>query len=263
MAHSALERQVDSIQTAKMELETKLREKDTYIERLERDRRWFSDREAEEKEEKEKERAEHEESKVRISCATRHICKLTSPSFTQKKSDAELKTLRSTLASLREAHADLEDAHSSLSRTTAQTIASQKSQIATFSRQTALLEDELSQSKRLAEERFLNLQQLQERFDDLGAAQDTLIRRGAEEENMAVVREELHRQANYLRTLESTNTKLTSELASLRERHTSLEVLREEKRGLERKVRGLEEMRERVVKLEAEVDAGRREREDW
>ena len=89
------------------------------------------------------------------------------------------------------------------------------------------------------------------------------MRRVSEEENMSVVREELHRQANYLRTLESTNAKLTSELTILRERQTSVEVLREQKRGLEKKVQVLEELRTKVVKLEAEVEAGRREREDW
>jgi len=80
---------------------------------------------------------------------------------------------------------------------------------------------------------------------------------------MAVVREELHRQAGYLRNLESTNAKLNSELNILRERHASVEVLREEKRGLERKVTMLEEMRNKVIRLEAEVEAGRQERETW
>jgi mitotic spindle assembly checkpoint protein MAD1 len=48
-----------------MELETKLREKDMLVEKLERDRRWLSDREKEEREEKERERAEYEEQTVR------------------------------------------------------------------------------------------------------------------------------------------------------------------------------------------------------
>lgn len=89
------------------------------------------------------------------------------------------------------------------------------------------------------------------------------MRRVSEEENMSVVREELHRQANYLRSLESTNVKLTSELTVLRERQMSVEVLKEEKRGLEKKVQVLEELRTKVVRLEAEVEAGRREREEW
>jgi mitotic spindle assembly checkpoint protein MAD1 len=64
MAHASLERQLVAAQSSKMELETKLREKEHTIERLERDRRWFADREKEEKEEKERERTEHEEEKV-------------------------------------------------------------------------------------------------------------------------------------------------------------------------------------------------------
>jgi mitotic spindle assembly checkpoint protein MAD1 len=89
------------------------------------------------------------------------------------------------------------------------------------------------------------------------------MRRVSEEENMSVVRQELHRQANYLRALESTNAKLTSELIVLRERQTSVDVLKEEKRGLEKRVQVLEELRTKVVRLEAEVEAGRREREEW
>jgi mitotic spindle assembly checkpoint protein MAD1 len=131
--------------------------------------------------------------------------------------------------------------------------------------QTTLLTSELSEFKSIAEERSLTIQSLQDQLDDLNGAQESLrdARQGAEEENWSVVREELHRQANYLRTLEATNVKMTMELNGLRERHASVEVLREEKRGLERKVKVLEELREKVVKLEAEVEAGRREREEW
>lgn len=80
---------------------------------------------------------------------------------------------------------------------------------------------------------------------------------------MAVVQEELQRQAAYLQNLEATNTKLNAELGILRERHTSVEVLREEKRGLEQKVSILEELRTKVIALEAELEIGRQEREKW
>jgi hypothetical protein len=80
---------------------------------------------------------------------------------------------------------------------------------------------------------------------------------------MRIVREELHRQADYLRAVESKNAKLMAEVNVLRTKETSVEVLREEKRGLERKVRVMEELREKVVRLEAELEAGRREREAW
>lgn len=125
-----------------------------------------------------------------------------------------------------------------------------------------MLTAQLAEAQHVAEDRLLTIQALQEQVD---AAQDHKEQQEGEEEkeNWGVVREELHRQANYLRTLESTNAKMTMELNALRERHTSVEVLREEKRGLERKVRVLEELRVKVVKLEAEVEAGRHEREEW
>ena len=66
ISHANLERQLLAAQTSKLELETKLREKELLVERLERDRRWFADREKEEREEKEKEREAHEDEKVRV-----------------------------------------------------------------------------------------------------------------------------------------------------------------------------------------------------
>ncbi|KAF9466670.1 spindle assembly checkpoint component Mad1 [Collybia nuda] len=243
VAHANLERQLVAAQTMRMELETKLREKEIMVERLERDRRWFSDREKEEREEKEKERTQREEEK--------------------RNDDTELRSLRNSLSTLREEHADLQDTYSSLSRTSTQTITSQKSQITTLTRQVSLLDDDLRQLKQIAEERRVTVAELQEQYDELSTAQDNVARDGAEQESMGVVREELHRQAEYLRTLESTNVRLNAELSILKERHISIEVLKEEKRGLEQKLRTLDDLREKVVRLEAEVEAGRKERETW
>jgi septal ring factor EnvC (AmiA/AmiB activator) len=65
MANASLERQLLAAQASKTELEAKLREKDIVIERLERDRRWFAEREEKEREEKLQEQSEREEEKVR------------------------------------------------------------------------------------------------------------------------------------------------------------------------------------------------------
>ena len=167
--------------------------------------------------------------------------------------------MRSSLTATREELVDLQDAHSALSRSTSQTIASQKSQIATLTRQNAILEEELSHAKATADDRSKALAELQIQHDELPTSSHVT----SDSEDMRIVREELHRQAAYHRTLESTNAHLTAELAVLKERHASVEVLREEKRSLEKKLTVLEEMRERVVRLEAQVEAGRREREAW
>ena len=184
----------------------------------------------------------------------------------QRKADGEIRSLRSTLVTLREQHVDLEEEHSSLSRSTSQTTATQRSQIATLTRQVSLLENELSEFKRLAEDRAHAFDELQAQFDELSSRANesiTLQNDGADNEDWTVVREELHRQAKYMRQLETTNAKMTGELNVLRERQTSVEVLKEQKRELERKLHGADEMREKVVKLEAELDAARKERAEW
>ncbi|KAK0480129.1 spindle assembly checkpoint component Mad1 [Armillaria novae-zelandiae] len=234
MAHASLERQLATLQTTKTELETKLRERDLTVERLERDRRWFSDRETEEREEKERGREEREEEK--------------------KKTHAELRSLRANLMTLREEYEDLQDSHSALSRSTSQTSATLESKITTLTRQVQLLEEELAQTKELAEERLCSMHDLQESINNLEEPP-----RREDNEDMTIIREELRRQATYLRQLESEN----AELRVLKARSQSIEVLKEEKRGLERKLRGMDELRHQVVELEAQVEAGRRERQEW
>ena len=74
MAQAALERQVAAAQTAKLELESKLREKELLIERLEGDRRLLAEQEKEAREEKERERAEYLEEKVRATAPALRDC---------------------------------------------------------------------------------------------------------------------------------------------------------------------------------------------
>ncbi|OJT05808.1 Spindle assembly checkpoint component mad1 [Trametes pubescens] len=243
MSQASLERQLATAKAAKLELESKIREKELVIERLEGDRRLLAEREKEEREEKEREREEYQEYK--------------------RKTDGELKTLRASLQTLREQHLDLEEENSSIARSTSQTITAQKSRISILSGQVSLLEHEVAEFRRLAEERARAFEELQAQFDDLGASQSSFVQNGAQDEDWTVVREELHRQAKYMRQLETANAKMTTELNNLREKQTSVEVLKEQKRELERKVRGAEEMRDKVVKLEAELDAARKEREEW
>ncbi|KAG1792783.1 spindle assembly checkpoint component Mad1 [Suillus plorans] len=243
MANASLERQLLAAQASKTELEAKLREKDTTVERLERDRRWFAEREEKEREEKLQEQSEREEE--------------------QRKADLELRQLRSSLAAVRENLAELEDKHSNLSRSHSQSVASHKSQSSVLARQNAELEKEVGDLKAIAEERGDAIQNLQQQLDDAHATTNSSARSSNENENWSVVRDELQRQAGYLRSLESNNAKLTTELARYKDRHASLEVLREEKRTLESKVAIMEGLREKVAKLEAQVEAARQERKDW
>jgi mitotic spindle assembly checkpoint protein MAD1 len=73
MAHAALERQLATAETARVDLETRLREKELHAEQLERDRRWLAEREEKERSEKERERKEHEAVKVGFALRPRTI----------------------------------------------------------------------------------------------------------------------------------------------------------------------------------------------
>ncbi|KAL4244697.1 Spindle assembly checkpoint component MAD1 [Abortiporus biennis] len=246
MTQASMERQLASLQAVKSEMEAKLREKDALIERLEGDRRWLAEREKEERDEKERERKEREEEK--------------------RKSDSDIRALRNSFIGLREQYEDLKDENTKLSRQSSQTINSQNSKIATLSRQVELLEKEVKDLNTAAEERNHAFEELQAQFDELSEGQDankSIASVAAEDESWSIVREELHRQANHLRTVEAANAKMNVELNMLRQRHASIEVLKEQKYELERKLEGMDKLKEKLVKLEGELEAARREREEW
>lgn len=174
-----------------------------------------------------------------------------------------MRSLRDAIATLRNEHIELEEAHSLLQQTHTQFVAARQTESSTLTRRNAELEQELVEYRAIAVERDATIQVLQQKLDETEVASDPMLQRRNEDENWGVIRDELHRQASYLRSLETTNAKLNAELGRYKDRHANLEVLREEKRALERKVSVVDELRERVVSLEAQVEAARRERQQW
>ncbi|KDQ20863.1 hypothetical protein BOTBODRAFT_26885 [Botryobasidium botryosum FD-172 SS1] len=243
MAKTSLERRLLAAEDAKRELESLVKEKEITIDRLEGDRRWLAEREQEARDEKERSEADWAQEKSTL--------------------DRNLRTVRSNFISLQATHADLEDEYATLQRTTSSAIASQKSSLSLLERKCSLLDEERDQLRALAQERAATIKELRDRLDEAEAEAGNTSRANAGDENWAVVRDELHRQTAYVRTLEQTNSRLNSELATYKARQQSVEVLKEEKRDLERKLRKAEEVRDRVVQLEGEVDAAKKEREEW
>ena len=245
-----------------MELEAKLREKTAQVERLERDRRWLADREKEQQEERERERAEYAEEKV---CVLPSVSagRVDDPCDLKQKLEAIVRDLRTRLTALQEEHADLSDEHTSLSQSTSSTVASLKSQVAFLDADRVALQAALVEARSLAAQHEVTIKSIQSQLLSQSRQDGRPSLNEDEARDMGVVRDELHRQASYLRSLEKENTKLSREVTALRENNASLEVMREEKRGLERKVRTMDELRNKVVTLEAEVEAARKEREAW
>ncbi|GLB43068.1 putative mitotic checkpoint protein [Lyophyllum shimeji] len=233
VAHASLERQIVALKTAKIELETKLRERDSTIERLERDRRWLADREKAEREEKERERAECENEKAKFA--------------------ADLRTLRTSLSALQAEHEDLEERHSALKRSSESTIGTQGRQLTALQHRTVSLEDELSEARTMLNERIAALAEVQAQLEELGEAHGEQRGKAGVDDDMALVQEELHRQTAYMRQLEGENARLRGEVGRLKERGASIAVLQEEKRALETRLGAMDGLRERVVKLEAEL----------
>ncbi|KAG6336210.1 hypothetical protein ID866_2887 [Astraeus odoratus] len=243
IAHASLERQLLAAQTAKAEAEAKLRERESYIERLEQDRRFLAEREQSEREEKERERATSAEER--------------------RRAEADLRDLREALATLRNEHLGTEEEYAALKRSHAQLSASHQSNSTTLTHRNAELEQELAECKAFAAEKEATVQTLQRKLDELEAANDPMTKRLDEDQNWGVIRDELHRQAAHMRSLEATNARLNAELSRYKDRHENVEVVREEKRTLERKVAVMEELREQIVSLEAQLEAARRERQEW
>lgn len=104
---------------------------------------------------------------------------------------------------------------------------------------------------------------LQEKEEEMAALQqtdkvDAPVVTGNQD---SMLRGRLLEQTEQIRRLEDANAKMKGELLVLRERHANVEVLKEEKRILERRVRDGEVVRQQLGLMEAEVDALRQERE--
>ncbi|TEB24118.1 MAD-domain-containing protein [Coprinellus micaceus] len=232
LSHAALERQLLTAQTTLSETQTKLREKELAVERLERDRRYFCEREKEEREGREREQLEATEARRQL--------------------DAELRSLRTQLSHLRDEHADLRSSHSSLSLSSSQSTGQLKSLVSQLQTQVQLLTSELDEARQLGAAREATIARLQDELDAVDDAEHA-NRSSADLGDMEIVREELGRQAGYLRSLESTNAKLSAEVNQLKGRHESIEA----------KLSTMGELREKCVTLEAELNASRAERASW
>ena len=142
--------------------------------------------------------------------------------------------------------------------------------MAELTRQAKFYEEESITWKRTAEEKSQRLRELEEENDNLKSSNVSKDSTGTDpspDNDWKVVRDELTRQASYLRTLESSNTRMSAELFQLRKRNESIEALKEQKddlaRKLERDLATTDELRQSVAKLEVEVEASRKEREEW
>ncbi|KAF8537604.1 spindle assembly checkpoint component Mad1 [Trichophaea hybrida] len=78
-----------------------------------------------------------------------------------------------------------------------------------------------------------------------------------------ILKKELGEQVNHIKTLESTNRRQLAELKTLRESSRSLELVEEEKRTLEGKLKMLDELREELSAAQLRISILQDERNAW
>jgi mitotic spindle assembly checkpoint protein MAD1 len=117
---------------------------------------------------------------------------------------------------------------------------------------------EAAKYRKLAQERAEEIEMLRE----AARAHSETPRADGTSKELEIMRSEILQQTEHVRKLEDANAKMQGELLVLRERHQNIEVLREEKRVLERRVWDADLIREQLGAMEAQVEALRQEREN-
>lgn len=103
----------------------------------------------------------------------------------------------------------------------------------------------------------------EERVGELEGEVVRLKARGGDEETLAVVRRELGEQVEYIRKLEGVNREQGVELKGLRKMAKSVEVVEEEKRGLEVKVGIMEDLRRELAEAQLQRRILEDEKRGW
>ncbi|KAF8312469.1 hypothetical protein DL93DRAFT_2082040 [Clavulina sp. PMI_390] len=270
ISKTSAERRMIAAEEAQRNLEARLAKEKATISSLESDRRWLSEREAHEKQERE--RLEEAWNAEREELTTTN------------------RTLRQQNLSLELSLGDLREAHSKLKYNAESVSASQRGAVASADARASFLQTELEVANQTIQHQLLKLQQLQQEVDELeetrGAQPSANVSmvmgenmdstgdmsiisdvsatfEGLDRSQWGVVKNELTTQTERLKSTARENARLKAEVTRLRERERNVEVLREEKRDLERRLVGMEEALERAAMAEGELEAARAELAAW
>ncbi|KAH7104648.1 spindle assembly checkpoint component Mad1 [Auriculariales sp. MPI-PUGE-AT-0066] len=243
MAATAHEKRTLAAESATRALEDQLRQRDAKIVELENDRRWLADREKDATETKERDAAQWRDDKARL--------------------EEQLRRYRTTADSTTEELEELIEKHAELNSKYNAVTLKFESRNSTASREIEMLRQQLATATQTADARIAEVNALQTKLDHSLADRAESTHRGQDEQSWNVIRDELHRQATSFKKLEVENARLTADLRVFKSRAQSADVLREEKLSLEKRLERAEGFRQQAAKLEAEVDAARKERAQW
>ncbi|CCA74044.1 hypothetical protein PIIN_07998 [Serendipita indica DSM 11827] len=238
MTKNALERRVADAEQAKKTLEAELTKLKHDKEKVERDRRWFAEREQSLADEKEEQRREFDKEKSELTTELRD-------------SRALALRLQRELDTLSEAHDALQQTAMKANRISEEA----QTQLSALQTDSERHYAEAAKYRKLYQEKVDELEHVQQNARATSAS-------SRDSKEWELLRSQILQQTEEIRRLEDANAKANAELLVLRERNANIELLTEEKRVLERRARDNDSLREQLGMMEAEMDALREEREN-
>ncbi|KAH0366407.1 spindle assembly checkpoint component MAD1, partial [Aureobasidium melanogenum] len=177
--------------------------------------------------------------------------------------ERKIRTLQDDNQSLRE---DLEDAESRLSSSERE----HQHGLNDLEARHAALQASFEEAQRDLESKVSTLQSTQQRLSqresENGNLENEILRLKAQtgdSDTLAIIKRELSEQVAHIKRLESTNRDQTSELKQLRKTHKSVEIVQEEKRALEQKVRAMEDLRKELAEAQLQKQILEDEKRSW
>lgn len=177
--------------------------------------------------------------------------------------DRKIRTLQDDNQSLRE---DLEDAESRLSSTERE----HKHGLNDLEARHTALQASFEEAQRDLESKVAVLQSTQQRLSqresENGNLENEILRLKAQtgdSNTLAIIKRELSEQVAHIKRLESANREQSNELKQLRKTHKSVEIVQEEKRVLETKVRVMEDLRKELAEAQLQKQILEDERRSW
>ncbi|CEQ41957.1 SPOSA6832_03736 [Sporobolomyces salmonicolor] len=173
--------------------------------------------------------------------------------------EREVRTLRQQLAAAKDEHIDLQASFTDLEHSANQANASANMHKAAAK----ALQDEVDKLGGELEASVQETVKEQKRRIAIEAELEQEKLRKRESPDAELIREELHRQVTTLKTLERENGKLQRKLDTYERQHANIEVLKETNRSLEKKVKGVEGLRQQIAVQAVELEMLKREKSEW
>lgn len=177
--------------------------------------------------------------------------------------ERKIRTLQDDNQSLRE---DLEDAESRLSSAERE----HKHASNDLEARHKALQASFEEAQRDLESKVSTLQSTQQRLSqresDNGNLENEILRLKAQtgdSDTLAIIKRELSEQVAHIKRLESTNREQSADLKQLRQTHKSVEIVQEEKRALEQKVRAMDDLRKELAEAQLQKQILEDERHSW